>query len=199
MAATPSFHLDVEADLVFFEARRFRAPSTAQQPADSAQEQIAVIRPTRYPPPFRARAIAYVAHIRDDHRSTWQAIKTVSAALGVSTETLRRWVRHADTAPDRQGQTRRQHADLRHLQEQNTRLRRELHLLRTTGTSPAPHLAADPTTQATPPAPAPTPPQPTRVRRPGPTVTIPEQQPAEPPAVSIPRPATPQTAGDSQT
>lgn len=158
-----------------------------------------MIRPTRYPPPFRARAIAYVAHIRDDHRSTWQAIKTVSAALGVSTETLRRWVRHADTATDRQGQTHRQHADLRYLQEQNTRLRRELHRLRTTGTSPAPHLAADPTTQVTS-APAPTTsPQPTGAHRPGPAATIPEQQTAEPPAVSIPHPVTPQTAGDSQT
>lgn len=157
-----------------------------------------MIRPTRYPPPFRARAIAYVAHIRDDHRSTWQAIRTVSAALGVSTETLRRWVRHADTATDRQVQTRRQHADLRHLQEQNTRLRREPHLLRTTGTSPA-HLAADPTTQAIPaPAPA-TSPQSTGVHRPGPAAAIPEQQTAESPAVSIPPPATPQAVGDSQT
>ncbi|MEX5634665.1 transposase [Parafrankia sp. FMc2] len=154
-----------------------------------------MIRPTRYPPPFRARAIAYVAHIRDDHRSTWQAIRTVSAALGVSTETLRRWVRHADTTPD--PQTRCQHADLRHLQEQNTRLRRELHLLRTTGTSPA-HLTADPTTQARS-APAPqAPSQQAGARPPRPAGTMPEQRTAEPTTASIPPPARPQTAGDSQ-
>ncbi|ABW10799.1 transposase IS3/IS911 family protein [Parafrankia sp. EAN1pec] len=95
-------------------------------------------RPTRYPPPFRAQAVAHVARIRPEHRSTWQAIKTVAAALGVSTETLRGWVRQAEIA-DGHGQHLRhqQQAELQRLHQENTRLRQTLGRLRGTGDPPA--------------------------------------------------------------
>ncbi|WP_372517821.1 transposase, partial [Frankia tisae] len=55
-------------------------------------------RPTRYPPRFRAHAVASVALARPRHSSTWAAIKAVAASLAISTETLRTWVRQAESS-----------------------------------------------------------------------------------------------------
>lgn len=65
-------------------------------------------RPSRYPPPLRAQAVAQAARIRPQHRSTWQAITTVAAAFGMSAETLRGWVREAEIASDLDRQLRRE-------------------------------------------------------------------------------------------
>ncbi|WP_054569679.1 transposase [Frankia sp. R43] len=153
-------------------------------------------RPTRYPPPFRARAIAYVTHIRADHPSTWQAIKTVADALGISAETLRRWIRHADTTPDQHRQSSRHQAELRHLHEQNTRLRQELYLLRASSTNPAPSLTADPTAGATPPSIPTVSPRPAVASRPGPAGTLSKERAGEPTPITIPHPATPDIAAN---
>ncbi|WP_054571524.1 transposase [Frankia sp. R43] len=153
-------------------------------------------RTTRYPPPFRARAIAYVTHIRDDHPSTWQAIRTVADALGISAETLRRWIRLADTAPDQHRQSSRHQAELRHLHDQNPRLRQEFYLLRASSTNPAPLLTADPTTGATPPSIPKASPRQAVANQPGPAGTLPKERAGEPTPITITHPATSEANAD---
>ena len=53
-------------------------------------------RPSRYSADFRARAVRLVAEGRPDHDTEWAAITSVASKLGVSTETVRKWVRRAE-------------------------------------------------------------------------------------------------------
>lgn len=111
-------------------------------------------RPSRYPPPFRAQAVAHVARIRPQHRSAWHAITTVAAALDLSAETLRGWVRQAEAAGVREQRKRRQEQDeLRRLHQENTRLRQTLLFLQGTAVTPAPSVAVQRATEQTRPGP----------------------------------------------
>ena len=56
-------------------------------------------RPSRYSAGFRARAVRLVAEARPDHDTGWAAITSVATKLGVSTETVRTWVRRAPALP----------------------------------------------------------------------------------------------------
>ncbi|WP_054567562.1 transposase [Frankia sp. R43] len=91
-------------------------------------------RPTRYSPPFRARAVAQVAQVRSQHRSEWSAIESVADALGISREALRGWIRQAEAEPEverrRPSTSDRQQAEIRRLSEDNARLRAVLRALR---------------------------------------------------------------------
>ncbi|KJE21585.1 Transposase [Frankia torreyi] len=88
-------------------------------------------RPTRYPPHFRADAIARVRRVQPDHSSEWSAIQAVASSLAISAETLRTWVRQAESLSDGQRTTaRRQQAEIRRLIRENAELRRALDILR---------------------------------------------------------------------
>ncbi|MBE3200770.1 transposase [Frankia sp. CH37] len=91
-------------------------------------------RPTRYSPPFRARAVAQVAQVRSRHRSEWSAIESVADALGISREALRGWIRQAEAEPEverrRPSTSDRQQAEIRRLTADNARLRTVLRVLR---------------------------------------------------------------------
>ncbi|EFC84156.1 transposase [Parafrankia sp. EUN1f] len=93
-------------------------------------------RPTRYSPPFRARAVAQVAQVRSRHRSEWSAIESVADALGISREALRGWIRQAEAEAEPEVERRRpstsdrQQAEIRRLSEDNARLRAVLRALR---------------------------------------------------------------------
>src|ERR671910_455245 len=50
-------------------------------------------RATRYPPELRERAMRLVREHRDEHPSEWAAIQSVAGKLGMTAETLRKWVR----------------------------------------------------------------------------------------------------------
>ncbi len=91
-------------------------------------------RPTRYPPRFRAHAVASVALARPRHSSTWAAIKAVAASLAISTETLRTWVRQAESSGGATGpaDTRGHQTEIRRLNRENADLRQALDLLRAT-------------------------------------------------------------------
>ena len=52
--------------------------------------------PVRYSAEERARAVRLVVDHWDDYASEWEAIRKVASRLGVSAETLRRWVRQAE-------------------------------------------------------------------------------------------------------
>ena len=50
-------------------------------------------RATRYPPELRERALRLVREHRDEHASEWAAIQSVAGKLGMTAETLRKWLR----------------------------------------------------------------------------------------------------------
>ncbi|WP_261558872.1 transposase [Frankia tisae] len=88
-------------------------------------------RPTRYPPHFRADAVARVRRDHRDHPSEWSAIQAVANSLAISAETLRTWVRQAESVNDGQRMNaRRQQAEIRRLIRENADLRRALDALR---------------------------------------------------------------------
>ncbi|SNQ47167.1 transposase [Frankia canadensis] len=94
-------------------------------------------RPTRYSPAFRTHAVAEVRRIRPQYPSEWATIQTVAAALAVSAETLRLWLRQAEPPAERgRADVRRQDAEIRRLARENSQLKRAIDLLRRTGPAP---------------------------------------------------------------
>ncbi|WP_368861933.1 transposase, partial [Frankia gtarii] len=84
-----------------------------------------------YPPRFRADAIARVRRVQSDHPSEWSAIQAVASSVAISAETLRTWVRQAESLSDGQRtNVRRQQAEIRRLIRENAELRRALDILR---------------------------------------------------------------------
>ena len=88
-------------------------------------------RPSRYSADFRARAVRLVGEARPDHDTEW-AITAVAAKLGVSTETLRKWIRQAEVDGGRRpGTTSDESAELKRLRRENAELRRANEILKT--------------------------------------------------------------------
>ena len=53
--------------------------------------------PARYSPEVRDRAVRLVLEHQGEHDSQWSAIPSVASKLGCTAETLRKWVRQADS------------------------------------------------------------------------------------------------------
>lgn len=52
--------------------------------------------PSKYNPELRAKAVRLVREHREEYDTEWAAMTAISARLGMSTETLRKWVRQAE-------------------------------------------------------------------------------------------------------
>lgn len=52
--------------------------------------------PAKYDEATKAKAVRLVIDHRDDYDSEWAAMKAVSSRLGMTAETLRKWVRQAE-------------------------------------------------------------------------------------------------------
>lgn len=88
-------------------------------------------RPSKYSAEFRARAVRLVSEAAPEHETEWAAITSVAAKLGVSTETVRKWVRRAEVdAGARPGATSTESAEMRRLRRENAELRRANEILK---------------------------------------------------------------------
>ena len=88
-------------------------------------------RASRYSADFRARAVRLVAEARPDHSTEWAAMTSVASKLGVSAETVRKWVRRGEVdAGTRPGVRTEESVELRRLRRENAELRRANEILK---------------------------------------------------------------------
>ena len=71
-----------------------------------------------YPPEVRERAVRMVFDHQGEYPSQWKAIESIAAKLAINHETLRQWVRRAETdAGERPGLTTDERARMKELRE----------------------------------------------------------------------------------
>jgi len=88
-------------------------------------------RPGRYPQEVRERAVRMVFEHQDQHPSQWAAITSIATKFGVSSETLRKWVRRAEVDGGlRPGLTTEERERLKVLERENRELRRANEILK---------------------------------------------------------------------
>ncbi len=85
----------------------------------------------RYPNEMRERAVRMVFDHQHEYPSQWKAIESISAKLSINHETLRNWVRRAETdAGERPGVTSDERARIRDLEREVKELRRANEILK---------------------------------------------------------------------
>ena len=88
-------------------------------------------RRTRYPQEVRERAVRMVLEHTEGHGTQWAAIRSISGKLGMSAETLRLWVRRAETDDGLSpGLTTDERARMKELERDNRELRRANEILK---------------------------------------------------------------------
>jgi transposase len=88
-------------------------------------------RPGPYPVEVRERAVRMVFEHQHEYPSQWKAIESISKMLNVNHETLRLWVRRAETdAGKRPGVTTEERARIKELERENRELRRANEILK---------------------------------------------------------------------
>lgn len=86
---------------------------------------------TRYPDELRRRAVRMVFDHQADYPSQWKAICAIAEQLGVHKESLRVWVRAAETdAGTRPGVTSEERERIKQLERENRELRRANEILK---------------------------------------------------------------------
>ena len=85
----------------------------------------------RYPVEVRERAVRMVLEHEGEYDSQWAAISSVAQKLGMTTETLRQWVRRAEIDGGlRSGVTTEERARIKELERENRELRRANEILK---------------------------------------------------------------------
>jgi transposase len=85
----------------------------------------------RYSRELRERAVGLVFEQVEEYASQWEAICSVAAKVGVSGETLRKWVRQAEVdAGARPGPSSEESAELKRLRREVAELRRANEILK---------------------------------------------------------------------
>ena len=86
---------------------------------------------SRFSPEVRERAVRLVFDQVKGNEPTWPVIVSVSAKIGCTAETLRRWVRQAERdAGKREGLTTGEREELKRLQRENRELKKANEILR---------------------------------------------------------------------
>jgi transposase len=90
-----------------------------------------VTMPVRYDQDTKARAIRLVREHAADYESEWAAISVVAGRLGMSAETLRKWIRQAEVdrgqAPGVSSEAAR---EIRELKRKNAELEKTVEILK---------------------------------------------------------------------
>ncbi len=85
----------------------------------------------RYPAEVRERAVRMVFDHQADYPTQWKAIESIAKSLGINHETLRIWVRRAETdAGQRPGLTTDERGRIRELEREVKELRRANEILK---------------------------------------------------------------------
>jgi transposase-like protein len=88
-------------------------------------------RQRRYAPEVRERAVRLVVEHKGEYKSEWAAIKSMADKFGCTAETLRTWVRQAETdAGERPGLMTNEQEELVELRREVVELRRANEILR---------------------------------------------------------------------
>jgi transposase len=88
-------------------------------------------RRSKYPPEVRERAVRMVFEHQDEYDSQWAAITSIAAKSGMTSETLRKWVRQAEVDGGRRpGLTTEERKRLKDLERENFELRRANEILK---------------------------------------------------------------------
>ena len=86
----------------------------------------------RYPEEFKERAVRLVETARQEGKTEWAAIESVSEQLGPTPESIRRWMRqHQRDHGQRAGLTTDERARLKELEKENRELKRANEILKT--------------------------------------------------------------------
>ncbi|MDT5143955.1 MAG: hypothetical protein QOD02_3816 [Mycobacterium sp.] len=87
--------------------------------------------PSKYDENTKAKAVRLVREHADDYDSEWAAMSAISARLGMSAETLRKWVRQAEVdARDAAGVPSETARELRELRRKNRELESTIEILK---------------------------------------------------------------------
>jgi transposase len=87
--------------------------------------------PSKYDASTRAKAIRLVREHAGDYPTEWAAITAVSGRLGMSAETLRRWLRQAEVdAGEKPGTATQESAEIRELRRKNRELEQTIEILK---------------------------------------------------------------------
>ena len=85
----------------------------------------------RYSPEVRERAVRLFEQALTEHSSRWAATKSVAEKIGCTTESLRRWVKQAETDQGRRdGLTTDERQQMKQLQREVKELRRANEILK---------------------------------------------------------------------
>jgi len=85
----------------------------------------------RYSPVERERAVRLVFDQQGQHSSQWAAIQSIASKIGCTAETLRRWVRQAETDQGkRSGMSSSDRDRLKELERENRELKQANEILR---------------------------------------------------------------------
>src|SRR5664280_1390550 len=88
-------------------------------------------RQTRYPKEVRERAVRLVFEHEREYPSQWAAITSIASKLGMTPETLRKWIRRAETDESlRGGLTSSERERMKALEKENRELRRANEILK---------------------------------------------------------------------
>ena len=86
---------------------------------------------SKYSPEVRERAVRLVLEHRRDYPSQGAAISSIASKCGMTTETLRKWVRQAEVdSGGRAGPTTDEREQLRKIERENKELRRANEILK---------------------------------------------------------------------
>jgi transposase len=87
--------------------------------------------PSKYDPEVKTKAVRLVREHRDEYETEWAAMRAISTRLGMSAETLRKWVRQAEVDDGQAaGVSTRESQELRELRKKNRELEQTVEILK---------------------------------------------------------------------